>query len=241
MVVFKRKLYKRGSSYETTIPMPLLFALDKKKKYNVVFAYDDVENKWYVKFEDVKKLERFAERSAQNIMDAIAKSRANELNRLIFALGIRHVGQKAAWILATRFNSIDELARQNVETLNSINEIGPVMAESIYNYFNNKNNLTILEKLKKAHVNMHMTKAVKKSLLTGKTFVVTGTLKDYTRQGVEELIRSLGGNTSSSVSVNTDFLICGEDSGSKLKKAEKLGVKIIGESEFKKIIKGISK
>ncbi len=191
---------------------------------------------YYLKFEDVKKLERFADKSAQNTIDAIEKSKSKDLNRLIFALGIRHVGQKAAWVLATKFGSLKQLAKQNTAKLTSINEIGPVMAESIVNFFKNKKNLDVLEKLEKAHVRTEMQKGlVRKTPLEGKTFVVTGTLKSYTRQGAEEFIRNLGGNASSSVSKNTDFLICGEEPGSKLDKAKKLGVKIISEKEFKKI------
>ena len=191
---------------------------------------------YYLKFEDVKSLERFADKSARNIIDAIEKSKSNDLNRLVFALGIRHVGQKAAWILARRFGSLKELAKQNTERLTSINEIGPIMAEGIVNFFKNKKNLDVLEKLEKAQVRAELLKKPRRgAALEGKTFVVTGTLKSYTRQGIEELIRNLGGNTSSSVGKNTDFLICGEEPGSKLDKAKKLGVKIITENEFKKM------
>ncbi|MEE9500341.1 MAG: NAD-dependent DNA ligase LigA, partial [Candidatus Omnitrophota bacterium] len=191
---------------------------------------------YYLKFEDVKKLERFADKSAQNTIDAIEKSKSKDLNRLIFALGIRHVGQKAAWVLATKFGSLKQLAKQDTGELTSINEIGPIMAESIVNFFKNKKNLDVLEKLEKTHVRTEMQNGlVRKTPLEGKTFVVTGALKSYTRQGVEELIRNLGGNASSSVSKNTDFLICGEEPGSKLDKAKKLGVKVISEKEFKKI------
>ena len=190
----------------------------------------------YLEFKDLKKLERFADKSAQNIIDAIEKSKSNDLNRLIFGLGIRHVGQKAAWTLARKFGSLDKLAKQEMEKLTAINEIGPVMAESIFHFFKNKKNLDVLKKLEKAHVRTEMPKSTKKAVLEGKTFVVTGALKTYTRQSIEELIRDLGGNASSSVSENTDYLILGEEPGSKLQKAKKLGIKLIDESEFKKII-----
>ncbi|UCD55478.1 MAG: NAD-dependent DNA ligase LigA [Candidatus Omnitrophota bacterium] len=205
--------------------------VDKK----LIKDYADI---YYLKFEDIKKLERFADKSAQNTIDAIKKSKTKDLNRLIYALGIRHVGQKAAWVLATRFGSLKQLAKQDTGKLTSINEIGPVMAESIVNFFKNKKNLDVLEKLEKTRVRTQAQKGpAGKTTLKGKTFVVTGTLKDYTRQGVEEFIRNLGGNASSSVSKNTDFLVCGEEPGSKLDKAKKLGVKIIGEKELKRMAK----
>ena len=197
---------------------------------------NDYADLYYLTFEEIKKLERFADKSARNLIDAIEKSKANELNRLLFALGIKHVGQKAAWTLAARFGSLKELAKQDKETLKFINEVGPVMAESIVNFFQNKENLKVLEKLNKAGVRTRAQKSEEKALLKNKTFVVTGALKSYTRQGIEEVIRNLGGNTSSSVSENTDYLILGEDPGSKLNKAEKLGTKIITENEFKKMI-----
>ncbi|NQU95552.1 MAG: NAD-dependent DNA ligase LigA [Candidatus Omnitrophica bacterium] len=196
----------------------------------------DYADLYYLKFEDIKKLERFAEKSARNVIDAIKKSKSNELNRLIFALGVRHVGQKAAWTLATKLGSLETLAKQDMDRLTSINEIGPVMAESISNFFKNKKNLSVLEKLQNAHVKTRMQKNKEKTILEGKTFVVTGALKSYTRQGIQELIRNLGGDTSSSVSENTDYVIVGEDPGSKLKKAEKLGIKTINENEFKQMV-----
>ena len=203
--------------------------VDKK----VVSNYADL---YYLKFEDIKKLERFADKSAQNIIDAVEKSKSNDLNRLIFALGIRHVGQKAAWILATRFGSLKKLSTQDRESLTAIREIGPIMAKSIHNFFKNKKNMEVLERLEKAHVKTEMNLSTKKALLTGKTFVVTGMLKGFTRQAVVEAIQSLGGNASSVISKNTDYLILGEEPGSKFEKAKKLGTKIISENEFKKMI-----
>jgi len=196
----------------------------------------DVAGLYSLKFDDFKNLERYADKSAQNIIDAIEKSKGNDLSRLIFALGIRHVGQKAAWTLALRFGSLWEIVKQNKELLTAINELGPVMSESIVNFFKNKKNLEVLEKLEKAGVNTKAKKTHKNSTLQGKTFVVTGALQNYTRQSAEERIRSLGGDASSSVSKNTDYLVCGEDPGSKLGKAKKLGVKIINEKELQKLI-----
>ncbi len=197
----------------------------------------DYSGLYYLTLEDVKSLERFAERSAQNIMDAIEKSKDNDLNRLIFGLGMRHVGQKAAWTLSEKFGSIDKLAKAGIPELTAINEIGPVMAESVRNFFTNKRNLEALDNLKKAGVRLGSKRKKISGTLAGLAFVVTGALRDYTRQGIEELIRSLGGSASSSVSKNTDFLIAGEDPGSKLKKAGKMGVKIMSEEDFKKMIR----
>jgi len=203
--------------------------VDKK----LVSDYADL---YYLILEDIMTLERFADKSAQNTIEAIHKSKTNDLNRLIFALGIRHVGQKAAWTLATRFGSLRNLSGQDIDSLNAINEIGPAIAESIVNFFKNEANKSVLAKLMKAGVKTEMTRKIKNNVLIGKTFAVTGALKSYTRQGIEELVRDLGGTTSSSVSSATDYLIYGEDPGSKLAKARKLGVNIIGEDEFKNMV-----
>ncbi len=197
---------------------------------------EDYADLYYLKLEDVKKLERFADKSAQNIIDAIKKSKKCELNRLVFALGIRHVGRKAAWTLAAKFGLLEEMAKQGVESLTAINEVGPVMAESITSFFRNPKNRKVLEKLEKARLRTKMTGSKERAVLEGKNFVVTGALKSYTRQGIEELIRRLGGNAGSAVGKNTDFLILGEEAGSKLAKAKKLGIKILNETEFKKLI-----
>ncbi|MFC1576440.1 NAD-dependent DNA ligase LigA [Candidatus Omnitrophota bacterium] len=199
---------------------------------NIVKDYADI---YFLKFEDLKNLERFADKSAQNIIDALEKSKANDLNRLLFAFGIRHVGQKAAWVLADRFGSLEKIAEQNTESLTAISEVGPVMAESLVNFFKNEKNKNVLKKFEKAGLRSRMPERKKKTTLEGKTFVVTGALKSYTRQGIEELIRSLGGNTSSSVTKSADYLVLGEDAGSKLAKARKFGIKIIDEKEFKHI------
>jgi DNA ligase (NAD+) len=179
-----------------------------------------------------------AEKSAANLISAIEKSKSSDLNRLIYALGIGHVGEHAAWILANHFGSIEKLASSSVEELAGINGIGPVMAESINNFFNNKENLKILKKMADAGLRMSGVRLKEKSgRLEGKNIVITGTLKSFNRNEAEELIRHHGGNSSSSISKATDFLVAGEDPGSKLGKAKALGVKIINEEEFKKLIK----
>ncbi len=208
--------------------------VERLVKKGLLADYADI---YYLKTEDIEKLERFAEKSAQNIIDAIKKSKDNDLSRLIFALGIRHVGRKAAWTLSAKFGSLAEVSGQNAESLEKINEVGPVMAESITNFFRNPKNRVVLEKLEKAGVRMKTPFRRLKTALNGKNFVITGTLKNYTRTGIEELIRRLGGNASSAVGKNTDFLIMGSEAGSKLEKARKLGVKILSENEFEKMIR----
>ncbi len=197
--------------------------------------YGDI---YYLKFDDVAGLERMAEKSARNLMDAIGKSKSNDLNRLVYGLGIRHVGEHAAWVLAGHFGSIEKLKDAGADELNNINEIGPVMAESVYNFFHNKENLKVLNKLKEGGLKASRGARPKEgsAKLSGKTIVITGTLISFTRSEAEELVRRLGGNPSSSVSKNTDFLVAGSEPGSKLDKAKALGVKIMTEEEFRKVV-----
>ncbi|MEO0088638.1 MAG: NAD-dependent DNA ligase LigA [candidate division WOR-3 bacterium] len=187
---------------------------------------------------DLLKLERMGEKSAENLLKAIEASKNRPFHRVLYALGIRHVGLGTAQILANAFNNIDELMKASKERLSSISGIGPIVAESIYNFFHTKENIELINKLKEVGINFEREKKEEKKILAGKTFVVTGTLKNFTRQQVHELILSLGGNVGTSVSKKTDYLICGADPGSKLDKAKELGVKIISEEEFLEMIKG---
>jgi DNA ligase, NAD-dependent len=197
----------------------------------------DYADIYYLNIDDVKKLDRCAEKSAANLLKAIENSRSNDLNRLVYALGIRHVGEHSAWVLAEHFGSIKKLSEAGNDELTRIHEIGPVMAESISDFFDNKENLKILKRLSEAGVNMSRSGAGMKSggALEGKTVVITGTLKNYSRSRAEELVRRLGGNPSSSVSKNTYFVLAGDEPGSKIDKAKALGIRIIGEEEFSKI------
>ena len=200
----------------------------------LVKDYGDI---YSLKLNDVKILDRMAQKSAANLINAIEKSKSNELNRLIYALGIRHVGEHSAWVLANNFCSIEKLSAATLDELTAIHEIGPAMAESINNFFNNKDNLKILKKLADAGIKMTAGRLQEKGgKLEGRTIVITGTLKDFSRSQAEALIRKLGGNPSSSISKNTDLLVAGEEAGSKLDKAKALGVKIINEDEFKKLV-----
>jgi DNA ligase (NAD+) len=189
-----------------------------------------------LKHDVIAGLERMADKSASNLIIAIEKSKDNNLNRLVYALGIRHVGARAARILSSRFRSLDKLSAADIAEFESVNEIGPIAAKSIYDFFRKEENKEVIGKLKKAGIRTKEERSMRQGKsLEGKTFVVTGSLDSYTRQEIEELIRMFGGNASSSVSKKTDYLVAGKEPGSKLDKAEKLGVKIITEEEFKKM------
>ncbi len=184
---------------------------------------------------DLMPLERFAEKSASNIIKAIEKSKIITLAKFIYALGIRHVGEETSIDLANYFGDIQSFKGYSLEGLEKVKDIGSVVAKSIDQWFWQKRNLNILTKLLK-RVKIKNPPRIKK-ILKNKTFVLTGTLKTTTRQEAKEKIRQLGGDISSSVSKNTDFVVTGNQPGSKHDKAKKLGVKIIGENEFLKIIK----
>ena len=198
--------------------------------------YGDI---YYLKYENLINLERMGDKSVKNLLNAIKDSKNRPLSRLIFALGIRYIGTHASEILAENFSSIDHLAEATFDQLSSIDEIGPVMAESIVEFFKNEENLRVIEKLKKAGVktSREEKEIEKKDVLSGLTFVITGTLKNYTRDEITDYIKSLGGKVSSSVSKKTDYIICGEEPGSKLQRGKQLGIKIISEEEFEQLVK----
>jgi DNA ligase (NAD+) len=196
----------------------------------------DYADLYSLKKEDLAALERMGPKSAQNIMEALEKSKANDLSRLIFALGIRHVGEHTAEVLAQRFDTIDKLTQAGLEDLGGIYEVGPVVAASIYKFFKNPRTVKLIEKLKSKGVNARQPKRTPTNRLSGKTFVLTGELKTCSRHDAEALIKASGGKASSSVSKKTDFVVMGENPGSKYAKALQLGIKIIDEKEFKKMI-----
>ena len=189
-----------------------------------------------LRFDQIVQLERMADKSAANIMDSIEKSKTQPLWRLIAALGIRNVGSQSAQILADQFGSLDALMNASVEQLNAIDQIGPVMAQSIYDYLHDKNNIKIINDMLAAGVNPAPPKAKASDVLGGMSIVVTGTLKNYTRQQIEQMIKDHGGKTSSSVSKKTAFILAGENAGSKLEKANQLGIDVIDEDAFLKRI-----
>lgn len=187
---------------------------------------------------ELLKLELFAEKKAEALLSAIEKSKKQPLSRLLFALGIPHVGEKAAFVLANRFGSLDKLSRAKKEELKNIREIGSVMAEEIVDFFGSSKVRHLIDRLKKEDLKMlePLTRRARQ-VLAGKTFVFTGELSSFSRNEAQRLVQSLGGNASSSVSKNTDFVVAGDAPGSKYEKAKKLNVKIIDEAEFKRMIK----
>ena len=179
-------------------------------------------------------LERMAEKSAGNVIKAIEASKTRPLWRFIAALGIRHIGGQSAQILAEHFGSLDVLMNATQEELGSIDQIGPTMAESVYEYFRNLGNRAVIDQLLAAGLRPQQPKArpQRKGKLAGKTIVVTGTLENFTRQQIEQAIRQAGAKPSGSVSKKTDYVLAGENPGSKLDKARELGVEVINEKDF---------
>ena len=205
--------------------------LEKKMISNIADIYD-------LKFEDFASLKKKGDKFAQNLVDSINASKENDLYRLITALGIRHVGVKAAKVLARRFKNIDNLSNATVEILSEVEEVGPIVANSIKEFFNQKQTQDLIKRLKKAGVN---TEAIQDedidNRFEGKTFVLTGGLENYSREEASDIIEKFGGKTSSSVSKKTSYVLAGEDAGSKLTKAQNLGVTILTEQEFMDMIK----
>ena len=203
--------------------------LDKGLISNISDIYE-------LKFEDIASLKKNGKKFAQNLVDSINASKENDLYRLITALGIRHVGGKASKLLAKKYKTIDNLMNATYEELSEINDIGEVMANSIREFFMQEQTIDLIKKLKDAGVNM---KAIEEEntdgRFEGKTFVLTGSLEKFTRKEAEDIIEKFGGKTSSSVSKKTDYVLAGEDAGSKLTKAQNLGVTIISEEEFIKM------
>ena len=190
---------------------------------------------------DVSGLERFAEKSAENLINSIAEKKEITLPKFIYALGIRNIGEETALDLAENFGSVEKLKNAELKDFESILNIGPIVAKSAYEWFNNKDNLRFLDKLERVRIIIKNTVFAKDSVgkvkLKGKIFVLTGGLETMTRDEAREKIRNLGGDISSSISSKTNYLVAGSEPGSKIKKAEKLGVKVIDEEEFLKIIK----
>jgi DNA ligase (NAD+) len=203
-----------------------------------------IENDMVGNFADLYKLskdqlaglERMAEKSAANVINAIEESKTRPLWRLVTALGIRHIGGQSAQILAEHFGSLEALMEAGEEELAEIDQIGPTMAKSIYEYFRDPENRSVINQLLDANVKPEQPKAQRSEKLAGKTIVVTGTLENFSRQQAEQAIRQAGGKASSSVSKKTDFVLAGENPGSKLDKARKLGVEVIDEKQFMKMI-----
>ena len=197
----------------------------------------DISDFYALTIDDLEPLERFAEKSADNLIKAIESRKKIDLPRFIYGLGIRHVGEESAIELAKRFGSLEKIKKASLEEIERIYDFGNIMAKSVYDWFNNKHNLELLEKLEKRGVKTKtLAGGGKKQVLAGKTFVLTGTLAGLTREQAKAKIRELGGDVSSSVSRKTDYVVAGAEPGSKFDKAKKLEVKIINEKEFIKLI-----
>jgi len=189
--------------------------------------------------EQIAELERMAEKSATNLINQIAASRERSLHRLIYGLDIRHVGERYAKILARHFRSIENLRKATVEELDAIHEIGLAVAVSVYNWTHNPRNLDLIERLKLAGVKTEIggeSQANTNENFNGKIFVLTGKMENYTRDEAAKLIEERGGRVSSSVSKKTDYVVAGSDAGSKLDKANSLGVKVIDETQLAELI-----
>jgi DNA ligase (NAD+) len=196
----------------------------------------DVADIYYISKEQLIALERMADKSALNIIDAIEKSKTKPLSKFLYALGIRHVGETTAEDLAHHFPRLDDFFNLSEEGLMEVEGIGPEVAASVVQFFRDKKNRESIDRLKKAGVKVIETKAKERGKLAGKVFVFTGALQGFERDGAQNLVESLGGMTASSVSKKVDFVVIGEDPGSKFDKAKELGIKILTEAEFKKMI-----
>lgn len=205
--------------------------LDKKLINNIADIYS-------LKLEDVASLKKNGKKFAQNLIDAIEKSKSNDLFKLITGLGIRHIGVKSAKNLARKFRTMNNLMNASIEELSVQNDVGEITAKSIYEFFREEQSIDLINKLKLAGVNMEsLEEENTDNRFEGKTFVLTGALSKYSRDEASDIIEKLGGKTSGSVSKKTSYVLAGEDAGSKLTKAQNLGVTVITEEEFEEMIK----
>ena len=196
------------------------------KNYSDIFTLKDHK-------EDLIELEGFGNKSVEKILDNIEKAKSNSLEKLLFAIGILNVGEKTAKILAKNYKHLDNLMLATKEDLIKIKDIGDIVSDSIVNYFHDSKNIDNLEKLRKLNINFEYNqKEAQNNFLYGKKIVVTGSLNKYTRKEIENLIETNGGNTSSSVSKVTDYVIAGDNPGSKKDKAKEFNVPILTEDEF---------
>lgn len=191
---------------------------------------------YYLSTDDIMSLDRKKEKSANNLYNSIQDSKQRDLSRLLFAFGIRHVGEKAAKILSNRFGSLDNLLNASPDELTEIRDIGETTAQSICSWREQEQSKHIIEKLRQAGVNFIGEQTVTSNKLEGMTIVATGSLTLFTRKEINDLIESLGGKASGSVSKKTSYVVAGENAGSKLKKAEELGIPVLTEAEFKTMI-----
>ncbi len=186
---------------------------------------------------DLLQLERMGDKSAQNVLNEIEASKKLPLQRVIYGLGIRFVGERTAEFLAEHFGSMDALVNASQEELQEVNEVGPRIAQSIVEFFQERRNRELVQQLRSAGLSFTGNKKQRGTKLAGKTFVLTGTLARYTRDEAKKMIEDAGGKVASSVSKKTDYVVAGADAGSKLEKAKELGVKVVDEKEMEKLLR----
>jgi DNA ligase (NAD+) len=189
-----------------------------------------------LQYNDLLTLDKVADKSAKNLILAIENSKRTSLAKFIYALGIRHVGEHVAGILADHFGSLEQLGQATENELTAVDEIGPQIAESIVSYFYDESNKRHIKRLMSAGIHLETVAPSGETTLAGKTFVITGSLRSMNRSEAKEMLVSKGGRVASSVSGSTDYLIVGESPGSKLKRAQELNVDILGEDEFLKLM-----
>lgn len=198
----------------------------------------DASDLYYVKAEDIAQMDKMGEKSAENLLNALENSKNNPLHKLINALGIRHIGEKNAKTLAKSFKNIDNIISAKFEQLILLDDFGDIMAKSVVDFFESEQNIEFINKLKNAGINMVEENSENNDLrFDAMTFVLTGTLTKYTRNEASEIIEKFGGKTSSSVSKKTTYVLAGEEAGSKLTKANNLGITVISEDDFENMIK----
>jgi len=197
----------------------------------------NVAQLYTVKQEQIADLERMAEKSAENLIQALEHSKHPRLDRFIYALGIREVGEATAKNLARYFGSLTRIRKASVEELEAVEDIGPVVAVHICNFFSEPHNNDVIDQLLEAGIRPQEQKAAEQSPLKGKTFVLTGTLASLTRDQAKELLEAGGAKVSGSVSKKTDYVVAGEEAGSKLTKARDLGIMVLDEKALLKIVK----
>jgi len=186
---------------------------------------------------DLEPLARFAEKSAGNLVEALAKSKKISLAKFIYSLGIRHVGEETAIALAEQFGSVAKIKKTSLAELAEVEDIGEETAKSLRDYFNSAATIQFLQDLEKAGIKPFFVKTDKSAKLNGQVFVLTGGLDNFTRDEAKNLIRKNGGEISESVSQKTDYVVAGTDSGSKYDKAKKLGIRILTEKDFAELLK----
>ena len=210
--------------------------IDKLLEAELISDFGDL---YYLKHEELIELERLGDKSAENLLEAIEKSKGSSFDRVIYALGIRHVGSRTASLITAEYSSIDELEAADIEDLSAINEVGEVIAESVVNFFASEENLEVVNKLADSGIKISLEKSEDEieEIFSGMNFVLTGSLEGYTRKEAKEIIENRGGRVTSAVSSKTNILVVGDNPGSKLEQARDNDVRVLDETEFNNLLK----